>query len=90
LWLLSIVPVGGGGSAARRVALRIGFVAAFERCLVAAFLFGAFLFGAALLAPFFFVAAFFFVAFFLVAFFFVAFFAIRRAPLLSDVFALTT
>jgi hypothetical protein len=66
-----MVPVGGGGSAVRREALRIGFFAAFEPFLVAAFLFG---------------AAFFFFA----AFFFVAFFAIRRAPLLSDVFALTT
>jgi hypothetical protein len=67
-----MVPVGGGGSALRRAALRIGFFAAFEPFFVAAFFFG---------AAFFLVAAFFFVAFF---------FAIRRAPLLSDVFAPTT
>jgi hypothetical protein len=65
-----MVPVGGGGSAARRVALRIRLFAAFDPFLVAAFFFGAAFF-----------PAFFFVAFFL---------AIRRAPLLSDVFALTT
>jgi hypothetical protein len=76
LLLLSMVPVGGGGSATLGAALRTGFLAAFDT-----FFFVAFFFGAA------FFAAFFLVAFFLVAFFF---FAIRRAPLLCDVFAPTT
>src|SRR3954469_17700950 len=73
LRLLSMVPVGGRGSAALRAARRRGLFAALEPFFLVVFFF-------------FFGVAFFFAAFFLVAFFF---FAIRHAPLLSDVFAFT-
>jgi hypothetical protein len=53
--LLSIVPVGGGGSGTLRAAAHIGFFAAVDR-----FFFAAFFFVAAFLVAFFFVAFFFF------------------------------